>query len=392
MTKKSVSDTSTVEATITDLAHGGFGIARVKGQVCFIPYALPGDQISIKVTRTMRGYIWGSIETILTPSPARLVSAPCPVFGRCGGCSWLHFSYPDQAKWKQHIVAECFRRITGISVEPEWTEDESLRLGYRTRAEFHCDATNWGFYERQSHRVIPITSCPLCHPAVNSALNKIKSISTLNSVEVTANPDTGDVLVWSKQPCRELEAMFPSFDYPNSNKPRASFSYDGAVIVNGTFSQSSLLLNRLLVRVVRNLVGSPDNLLDLYCGNGNLSLAYASSIPVVGLDHNEEAIQSVPSRALGDYRVASEEKFQAALQEKTWDVVLLDPPRKGAKTLMPALASCKTGAIVYVSCDPATLARDAQILLQNGWKISQVNVVDMFPHTHHIETVARFVR
>lgn len=392
MKRESTSDSAILEATITDLAHGGFGIARVKGQVCFVPYALPGDHISITLTRKIRGYTWGTIETILHPSPARLLATPCPVFGNCGGCSWLHFAYPDQARWKQHIVAECFRRIAGIQIEPAWAEDESLRLGYRTRAEFHCDGTNWGFYERQTHRLVPITACPLCHHVVNQALSKLTRISALDSVEVTANPDTGEVLVWSNQPSPDLETVFPNSDHPGSDKPRASFSYDERIIVNGAFSQSSLLLNRVLVQVVQNQIGSPNNLLDLYCGNGNLSITYASSIPVVGLDHNEEAVRAAASRGTGDYRVAPEEKFQDALQEKTWDVVLLDPPRKGAKTLMPALASCKTGAIVYVSCDPATLARDAQILLAKGWEISHVAVVDMFPHTHHIETVARFVK
>ncbi|MBN2308043.1 MAG: methyltransferase, partial [Candidatus Hydrogenedentes bacterium] len=189
-----------------------------------------------------------------------------------------------------------------------------------------------------------------------------------------------------------LKNAFPLAGTRDDTMKRASFTFDGIPIVNGTFSQSSLLLNRLLVRTVHAMTAGADAVLDLYCGNGNLSLGLASAKEVLGLDHNRAAVHRAAAVGRGVYRAGKERAFCEALASRRWDAVILDPPRTGAKPIAPALAKADAAAIVYVSCDPATLARDVKTLAASGWRIDKATALDLFPHTPHVETVCRLVR
>ena len=381
----------TYEADITGLANGGDGICRVEGEVCFVPYALPGDRVLLNVEGKSRGALRGTLLEVLAPSVDR--SQPlCGVFGRCGGCTWLHFDYPAQAEWKRRIVQDCFSRIGKLDVDVAWAEDPALRMAYRTRAKFRRDGMRWGFYQVQSHDVVDIAECPLCHPRLNAALGALRATNAAGPVEITVNPEGDEVLVWSDQDATPLKEVFSAVNSPRDAGRRDSFLFDGAPIVNGAFAQSSLLLNRVLVRHVHGLIGDASSVLDLYCGCGNFSLALTDGRRVVGIDRDGAAVMAADRTGRGEYRIGDEEEFKRHIGASGWDVILLDPPRSGAKRIMPAFAMCDGGAIVYISCDPATLARDAAVLVRGGWSIDRVTAVDMFPHTAHIECVARFHR
>ena len=380
------------EIEITAVGHGGAGIGRLDGQVCFVPYGLPGDQLEIKVTRATRKMLWGELLSVVAPSPDRL-EPDFPDWRRSGVSTWLHFSYPAQAQWKQRIVRDCLTRIAGISdVELEWQEDPQLRTGYRTRAEFHGDGKQFGFYALGSHDIVDTIQCPLCHPSMNKALTRLREMELKGSVTVTINPEGEDVLVWTSFVNRKLRDRFPQSGTPKDERPPTQFVFDGVPIVNGTFSQSSLLLNRLLVNTVRELSGSPASVLDLYCGNGNLSLGFQNKTEVLGIDHNKFAVKAARRVGRGDYQAGHESKMIKQIAAGTWDTILLDPPRAGAKTLMPALSQCSASSIVYVSCDPATLARDLNILNGAGWRVARARALDLFPNTPHVETVCLLQR
>lgn len=375
--------------SITGVAHGGHGVSRIDGQVCFVPYALPGDTVEVQVVRQTRGVLWGAVEKLVEPSPHRCAPS-CPHFEACGGCTWLHFAYPGQAEWKQRIVKDALERIAGIEADVEWVEDAALRLGYRTRAEFHGKGGRLGFYAAGSHSVVDIDACPLCHERLNAVLTQLRKTRIIRPVEITVNPEGPETLIWSKKPLPQINGLAATINTPRS-AARAHFLFDSVPVVNGTFSQSSLLLNRMLVRTVRDMVGSASRILDLYCGNGNLSLGLASNAHVEGLDHNRAAVAAANKCGPGSYRVAVELAFEQALSQ-SWDAVIIDPPRTGAKAIAAALARCATPAIVYVSCDPATLARDLKTLTAGGWRVARVAVVDLFPNTWHVETVCRLER
>ncbi len=370
--------------TISGLAHGGGGVTRIDGQVCFVAQGLPGDVLKVVVERRSRGVLWAHIEEILEPSPER-IAAPCPAYGSCGGCGWLHFAYPAQAEWKRRIVADSLERIGGIQAEVIWVEDAALRLGYRTRAEFHNHDGHWGFFERGSHKVVPLEACPLCHEHLNAALARLQGLRLPHPVQITVNPEGPEVLAWSARPSSVLREQFP---IPSSGELSEGFLFDGVPVVNGTFTQASLLLNRLLLREVHGAVEGTGPVLDLYCGNGNLSLGLAArGLRVAGLDHNRAAVSAANAVSPGSYRSGGEAEFVCALDEFQPETILLDPPRTGAKAIADALAECEARRIIYVSCDPATLARDIKVMLPGGWHIAKVTALDLFPHTAHVETV-----
>jgi 23S rRNA (uracil1939-C5)-methyltransferase len=373
---------------IVSLAYGGDGIGRIEGQVCFVPFALPGDTVRVRITRRTKNALWGEIVEVASASPERGPAA-CPAFGRCGGCTWGHFAYPAQAEWKQRLVREALQRMAKVEAAVEWAEEPALRLGYRTRAEFHGDGALLGFHAPGSHDIVDIEQCPLCHPRLNAALDTLRACRVKGSITVTVNPEGEETLVWSKFAQRRLRDRFPLANHLQDERPRAMFTFDGAPIVNGAFSQSSLLLNRLLVRTVHEMAGDAATVLDLYCGNGNLSLGLAARAKVTGIDHQREAVRAASGVSSAQYFAGGEDRMAEALREQPWDVVLLDPPRTGAKALAGALARSKARAIVYVSCDPVTLARDLKPMLEQGWRIVRAVALDLFPNTAHMETVCR---
>jgi 23S rRNA (uracil1939-C5)-methyltransferase len=377
---------------ITAVGHGGAGIGRLDGQVCFVPYGLPGDTLEVKVTRANKKMLWGELVNVVQPSPDR-VEPNYPNWRRSGVSTWLHFRYPAQAEWKQRIVMDCLQRIAGLDIPAlEWQEDPALRTGYRTRAEFHGDGKQFGFYALGSHDIVDTIECPLCHPALNRALTRLRELELKGSVTVTVNPEGDEVQVWTNFNNRRLRDRFPQSGTPDDERPPAQFDFDGVPIVNGAFSQSSLLLNRLLVSTVHEFTGSPRSLLDLYCGNGNLTLGLPDRTGVVGLDHNKIAVKAASRKGRGEYHAGQESKMVKKIEENVWEVIVLDPPRAGAKPLVPALAKSKAEKIIYVSCDPATLARDLKGLSDGGWKLDRLRALDLFPNTAHVETVCCLTR
>jgi 23S rRNA (uracil1939-C5)-methyltransferase len=371
---------------ITAVAHGGHGITRIDGQVCFVPFGLPGDRARIAIAREQKGVLWATLLEIVEPSPHRAPS-PCLAAVETGACMWSQFAYPGQAAWKVQIVRDSFARIGKMEVEPAWRDVPELRVGYRTRAEFHVQHGRIGYYALGSHDVIDVPACPLSHPRLNDALARLRTWRPQGAVEITINPEGDEVLVWTRHPDAEVERVFPQAQHMRSEEPRAQFIFDGVPIVNGCFSQSSLLLNRLLVQTVHDQLKGAATLLDLYCGTGNFSLTLPSSIEVTGIDHNRAAVAAAGALGRGRYLAGDESVMAKTVLTETWDGILLDPPRSGAKPLVEALASSRAAAMVYVSCDPATLARDVKLLHAQGWMPRTVEVIDMFPHTPHVETV-----
>ena len=375
---------------ITSVAHGGHGVTRVDGRVCFVPYALPGDVAVIRIDRELRGVLWGTIESLETPSPHR-VEAPCPYFGTCGGCTWLHFAYPAQAEAKQQIVRDCFERIAKLDVAIEWAESPDLRLGYRTRAKFFAKEGLRGFHALRTNDVVDVASCALCHPRLNEILRVLREIDCKVDVEVCVNPEGEEVLVWTEKPNALLAEHFPLAGHRRAKGKRSRFMFDGAPIVNGGFAQASLLLNRLLRSIVHQEIGTPKTLLDLYAGSGNFSISLPKSVNVMGIDEERTAIAAADAVRKDCYRVGKAPAFQRAFKRGKWDGIILDPPRAGAKAIIKDLARAKAERIVYVSCNPATLARDAASLCANGWQVEGVTALDLYPNTAHVECVSTFI-
>ena len=384
---------------ITGMAHGGEGVGRINGQVCFVVGALPGDVVHVNINKATSKALWGDVASVETPSPYRQLPA-CEKHTNCGCCGWGHFSYPAQAEWKCQIVSDCLERLAGMHFEPEWIEAPVLREAYRTRASYHGDGKRLGFYASGTHTIDGEGYCFLCHPKLNAALKQLRDTGIKGNVTVTVNPEGDEVMVWLPSLRRKVRDRFPMTDAaadakgptPKGRPGRSRFMFDGIPIVNGAFSQASLLLNRLLVKQVHHYLKDSVSVLDLYCGSGNLSLTLDSRIEVLGIEHNKEAVKAAYALRKGAYVAGNESSMRKHIQDGTWDTILLDPPRTGAKTIATDLAKCSARSLVYVSCDPATLARDLKTLCTGGWFLESLAILDLFPNTPHVETVCRLVR
>lgn len=425
------------EVTIDRLALGGSGVGRIDGKVCFVPFSAPGDRLSVRVVKEHRLWLEAEVVEIVEPSPFR-VSPVCPAFGRCGGCDWQHVAYSAQTEAKRSILAETLERIGKIKGPPvDETLAASAPYGYRARAQFKLYRTAYGlqagFYRRGSRFVIDLPQgCPVVTPAINGALSRLRRVveglpdadrvPQLSIEEGEAGchaivhyigndlqrtrtflvdaADQLDLAGLFLQSGRK-ETLVPVFGEKRITYrvPAGEREFSLGYGIGG-FSQVNRQQNRTLISAVRRLLApaSAGRLLDLYCGNGNLSLPLADLFcDLVGIEAYQPSIASAVDNSCqvrvnnstfrcGD--VGAEVRSLVSHHEQ-FSAVLLDPPRSGAADAVKVVPYLGAERIVYVSCDPGTLARDLAILIhQGGYRLETVLPVDMFPQTGHLETVA----
>lgn len=341
-----------IELEIVDVAYGGDGIARHEGRVVFVPFTITGERIRARITDLHRSYARAEIREILLPSPDR-AAPPCPVFTRCGGCAYQHMAYAKQLEIKTRQVAEVLRRIGKISEPPvEPARPSPWEYHYRNRITVHVDPPDIGFRGTDPRRLVTIEECLLAEDRVNAALAGLRAKRRLRPGPATLRAD------------RETSG----FRQVN----------DGAAEV--------------LASVVQEMAGGGAVLVDAYCGAGFFAKRLLGSFErIVGIDWDERSTNQARTDAdakevyfTGD----TAELLPGILAEHQPQTVLLDPPAQGIATeVVDALVSSTVPRIVYVSCDPATLARDIGKLSAH-YALKRAVPVDMFPQTASIETAA----
>ena len=431
-------------AIIDKLAFGGNGVCRINGKVCFVPFSCPGDEVSLRITAQKKSYCTASIAEILSPSPSRTVPA-CAVFGECGGCSWQHINYVDQLESKQKILAEILWR--GARVPADLICDvvpASLQYGYRNRLQFKVSVRSGklriGFYRHSSHQVVDAANgCPVAAPIINQVLNVFRNLlqsypdaESISQLSIDAG-ESGVVVVIQHTgtatakirgyliarsgdfgPCTGLFLKADNLPYGEKIWGSSDISYcmnlagsDQKTVSlkypPGGFAQVHQLQNISMLSVIRRLGAftSTERLLDLYCGNGNFSIPLAAEVAsVVGIEGNADSILAAEGNREFN-NVANAEFFCDDVtsgvrllveQGQIFDTVLLDPPRAGADDAIPGIVKLRPGKIIYVSCDPSTLARDCGLLSGHGYKVVASVPIDMFPQTYHLESVTLLCR
>ena len=424
------------ELTIDSLAFGGSGVGRHQGKAIFVPRSAPGDRLRCRVVRDRGRYAEAEILEVLQPGSGRR-QAPCPVYAECGGCQWQHLDYATQSRWKETIFADQLGRRAGVAAEKvrpllgaadEWH--------YRSRVQFKCrqTAAGWrmGFYRPGSHFVVDVAACPIAAPAINQALALFRAWlpgspcpQHIPQVDLAVD-DRGRVRAvvhcLADAPALLADYLRPlaqgagvALFLQTGRKSTLTRVCGGDALVievddpplqlgygPGGFAQVNLAQNRALVA---ELLGVKDwrgeeTVLDLYCGMGNFSLPLARRVgEVVGVEDYAPSIASARENAaantLANLRFAARtavgamaEYFPAAPP----DLVVLDPPRSGAYPLARELADRPPALVAYVSCDPATLARDLQPLLHGSYRLLWSRPVDLFPQTYHIESLTLLQR
>lgn len=431
--------TDLVTANITHLNHEGRGVAHINGKTTFIFNALAHETVEFKYTQLHRQYDEGVATHILTASPDR-VTPPCPHFGVCGGCSLQHMHHEAQRKHKEAILLEHFQHQAQCKPHTLLPPLYANTLGYRRRARLSVrfvpkkEAVLVGFRERGTSYVAQITTCAVLHPSVGL---KIKALSDLfmqcemkahiaqieiavgdqataivirHLAELPAN-DINRLIAFAKDNTLQLyfqpkgpDSIHPV--YPANPDPLfyAIPKYDLKLFFKPSqFTQINHDINlQMIDRAITLLdLQKTDRVLDLFCGIGNFSLPIATQCHhVVGVEGSSAAIEQAKINA-SENKLPNTDFFtqdlsidfsHAAWANQPYDKLLLDPARTGAIELLPYLAVWKPKRIVYISCNPITLARDTKIILENGYRLEQAGIMDMFPHTDHIEAIALFIR
>ena len=377
-----------VELELTDIAHGGKAVARQDGRVAFLPFGIPGEAVEAQIYRARKRYAEGEISRVVVPSPDR-VEPECPYFGTCGGCQLQHIRYPRQLEIKRKIVVDLLERVGGfrdIPVLPMLPSPQEY--GYRNSARFLTgQAGDLGYTDWRDNVFLPVDTCPIMAPPISETLRAIQGHGIPGEpVRVRYSEATGETLVWPA-----LETSVPTGQQAIQYELLGHrFQVSATSFFQVNTPQAEALVQLALERL-RPLDGK--TVLDAYCGAGTFTRSLAlEAESAIGIEESPSALADARVNLAGLGVRLIEGRTEIELQSITTEVnlVLLDPPRAGCEpAAIDALLALAPEKIVYVSCDPATLARDLKLLCSAGaYELLDVQPVDMFPQTSHIEAVA----
>jgi 23S rRNA (uracil1939-C5)-methyltransferase len=378
-----------VELEIERILPGGYGLAHSAGKTIFVSLAVPGDRLRVRVDRQQGNVLFASIEEILVASPDR-IEPPCPYFGRCGGCDFQQLSYEKQLAAKADIIRDCLKRIARLENLPDIFVTPSPReWRYRMRAMWQIDqdAQRIGYYERGSRRVCDVADCAVLVPELQATLERVRATDWSQFP-----PELKHLDVASGENGVSLSPSFAEFETTELTLTTGEERY--SYTAEGFFQINAGLLAPLIEFALDDVSG--ETAIDLYCGVGLFTLPLARRFKqVIGVEGNPVATRfarrNVERAELQNARIVTagvgnwfRQKAVAA------DFVLLDPPRAGAESVVVnGIVESGARRVSYVSCDPATLARDLKKLIAGGYQIESLAAFDLFPQTHHVETVVR---
>lgn len=437
--------------TVTDITNEGSGVAKYEGMAVFVPSTAVGDKILAKVLKVKKTYAYGKVMEILEPAACR-ITPDCSAFPKCGGCVFRHIDYKAELKLKENKVYECIKRIGGTDLKPQPILYGENTDSYRNKAQYPINSEGKaGFYAFHSHRIIPCGNCKLqpeiftqivklceewikeynisvydetCHkgllrhlylriaektneimvvfvingnrlPNAEKCIEKLKNLCGENLKSVQLNINKADTNVVLGTECVTLYGEDYITDILCGVKVRLSpLSF---YQVNRTMAEI------LYKKAAEYAQPTGKNILDLYCGAGTIGLSMSKNAEnIIGVEIIPEAVKDAEFNAsnngiknarfiCGDATKAAEE---LARENISCDVVILDPPRKGCtpELIETVSNSFAPERVVYVSCDPATLARDIKIFAEYGYNLIEYTPVDLFPRTSHVETVAYLSR
>ena len=434
-----------VTVEITGITSEGNGVCRVDGMAVFVPDTAVGDVCRIKIVKVLKSYAYGIVDKIITSSPDR-ITPDCPVYRKCGGCVFRHISYDAECRIKSDIVTDAFRRIGGLN--PEFTDfvRADVTDRYRNKAQYPVTVVDGkavsGFYAGRSHRVIPVTDCPLQPEIfrdilgtvlgyVNSHRIAVYSESThtgiVRHIYIRRGTYSGEIMLClivrkdiSRQLtglCRIIGEKFPEVksivmninpDKTNVIMGKKCVTLSGSDTISDVMCGNEVRISAMSFYQVNTVQAekiyrkafeyatpAPEDVIaDLYCGAGTIGLSMAHGVKkVIGIEIIPEAVENARQNALtngienADFYCGDAGEVFSQLDVRP-DIIVIDPPRKGCTPeTVRTVAESAPDKIVMISCNPSTASRDAKIFSGLGYEVKKVCGVDLFPRTRHVECV-----
>ncbi len=436
---------------VTDVTNEGSGVGKYDGMAIFVPLTAVGDTVKVKILKVKKSYAFGKLLEIITPSPDR-VTPDCPVFNQCGGCAFRHISYEAELKIKENKVYEAIKRIGGVDLAPNPIMFDESSNRYRNKAQLPISNDGCaGFFAFHSHRIIPIDDCKLQPEEFKSIINICEKWIKRHNISIYSEENgnglmrhiylrkaektqetmvvfviNGDAVPFADEIISELKGILGNslksvqlnINKKNTNVilgEECKVIYGEAYITDILCDVKVRLSPLSFYQVNRNMAEklyrkaakyanpSAKNLLDLYCGTGTIGLSMANTAKsVIGVEIIPDAIKDAEFNAkingikntrfiCGDAAKAAEKLSEEKIKT---DIVIVDPPRKGCSPQLIETISkdFSPERVVYVSCDPATLARDIKLFDTFGYKLIEYTPCDLFPRTSHVETVALLIK
>ena len=428
--------------TIEKLIYGGDGLAHLpadehgRGKAVFLPFVLPGEQVEASVVEERPGFVRARAEKILQPSPLR-IAPQCPYFQSCGGCHYQHTSYEHQLEIKATVLRENLHRIAKLELEPELKVHPSPPWNYRNRTRLKVQAAPEfavGYYRLGSHELLPVKECPISSPLINQAIagfwkmgRASEFAAQIREIEFFANIEDTQFLIEvhcapetraseAQQLAHDLQQALPEASgvvvfktsvenvtaAPNrvavSGAAELTYTTEHASyrVSAGAFFQVNRHLATELVKIVTE--GQSGNIaLDLYAGVGLFSTVLARSFAqVIAVEASPISHADLLYNSPGNVKAVqatTEQYLETVPRNLRPELVVVDPPRGGlGERVVRRLAELSAPQLIYVSCDPATLARDLRALLASGYRVQAAHLVDLFPQTYHLESVFHLIR
>jgi 23S rRNA (uracil1939-C5)-methyltransferase len=404
MNANAASEPAIFEVIIERILPGGMGLAHADGRTVMVALAAPADRVRVCVDRVKGNVLFASIVEILEASPLR-VEPPCPYFGRCGGCDFQQLNYQAQLEAKTEIVRDCLRRIGALADIPDVEIVAAPnQWHYRARAQWQYDAVRQrlGYFEANSHRVCDVAECAVLVPELQSELERLRR--QMSDGELPDNARYFRTLAGDDE-VSIVDGRGASPIVKNAigvrEIARTLHGETYRLSAENFFQTNVDLLPQLIDEALKDARG--DRAVELYCGVGLFTLPLARRFQNVVAIEDDANATGFTLRNLGDAGLSNadvlnrnvadwfdELSIQSAVSAGALqiDFLLLDPPRTGAESrVINGILRAKPKKICYVSCDPATLARDLKKLIAGGYTIQSIKAFDMFPQTHHVETV-----
>lgn len=399
---------------VFDLSHRGEGVCRVEGKVCFVPGLLPGEEALIEITEEKARFSRGILIEVLKSSPARRKS-PCAYQGDCGGCPIMHLDETEQILWKKNSTEKNMEKIAGVQIIFEDIFPAERTLGYRNKLTLFYKEGALAMRKANSHELVPIDDCLLAQKEMREILPFLQGQRELHSL-VLRRGDQGMMVILQGEKFMENPELYENleqagvksiyFCQQKQNLPALSGKITHVrgkrlldyTVMDRNFSlspRSFFQINQEQMEQLYELVlqyaelEKDNRVLDLYSGQGTLGAFVAGHcMEVIGIEFVEEAVELGEKHLPANMKLVQGKVEDHAKSLPKVDVVILDPPRAGLHPkVIEALMRIEPKRIVYVSCDPATQARDIKALL-SAYKIERAGLVDLFPNTHHVESVA----